>query len=398
MEKICSQIDFYFSDFNLHHDRYMRSFITTENSLVPVDILLKFNLINQLLENESINNLIDVFKQYQFENVRFIAEKQSFQRINAFVYDKSGYMKSMMDSIVHVSRLPSTVSATMVDLIKWISNLFDNGENGLYGINVCKRSKENGNSIRSALIVLKNGDYIQVLQEKIQSFDNDIRIVPYRDYIRYKNKLRMKRRQKKSMINRKFGQMVIKNENNGLKTLKQQQRLHGLRSLVAKRTIIMNSIPDPIAKCMMIQDDDGCRLFKQYLQPIGLVYLYRPKLNQSTNNNNKNNNNNNNISRRDYYLFFKNRTLLLQFYNRLRQEDPMKVFGSLLANSNNNNNEWMMMNNETTTTTTTTMITGKNFSLINMADDDDNLPRRFIHYVHCVRKFFQNRKAQSSDC
>ena len=120
--------------------------------VVPVDILLKFNLINQLLENESINNVIDVFKQYQFENVRFIAEKQSFQRINAFVYDKSGYMKSMMDSIVHVSRLPSTVSATMVDLIKWISNLFDNGENGFYGINVCKRSKENENSIRSALI------------------------------------------------------------------------------------------------------------------------------------------------------------------------------------------------------------------------------------------------------
>ena len=48
MEKICKQIDFYFSDFNLHHDRYLRSMIV-ENSckyLTDIDVISRVKIFS----------------------------------------------------------------------------------------------------------------------------------------------------------------------------------------------------------------------------------------------------------------------------------------------------------------------------------------------------------------
>ncbi|OTF79231.1 hypothetical protein BLA29_001546 [Euroglyphus maynei] len=352
---------------------------------------IHFNLIKQLLSIDE-KELIKTFENYPFHYVRFIAEKQSFERLNTFVYDKNAYMKSMMDSIVHVSRLPMAISTTIVDLIEWIEAHFGDDKNSFYGVNVCNRNSDN-NSIRSALIVLKNSDCVRILQEKINASGNNIRVVSYRDYLRHKNQSRMKRRRrKKSMIRQTFEKMAITNTVNvdESKTIKQQRRLHGIQLLVARRTIIMTGIPDPVAKLMMIQDENGGHSFKQYLQPSGLIFMYQPKSENQSRKSNESTNNN--ITQCDYYLFFKNRTSMLQLYDRLRkEEDPMKVFQSLFANNslinNNNNNEWMLMADNHGS-----MITGKNFSLINTVDGGD-LPRRFKHYVYCIRRFFQNHKA-----
>ncbi|XP_027194104.2 uncharacterized protein LOC113788842 [Dermatophagoides pteronyssinus] len=416
MEKICKQIDFYFSDFNLHHDRYLRSMIT-ENSLIPVDVLFGFNLIQQLLSSidddgndidDQSNDLkkkkiIEKFEHYRFENVRYIVTEQSFERLQPFVYDKNGYLKSKIDSIVHLSRLSSS-KMTISSMIEWISSLFndDDGQNSFYGINVCKRNKDNRNFIRSALIVLKNEECVRILQEKInESGNNVIRLVSYRDYLRYKNKSRMKRRQQKRQetIRQKLEKMTITKTGENIeesKAMKPKQKHQRIRLLVARRTLVMTGIPDPIAKSLLLLQDkdsgvgidgDSRYSFKQYLQPLGLIYLYQPKLERkSTENGQK-------ITKRDYYLFFKNRTTMLQFYKRLTEteEDPMNVFCSLFiaANNNNNNNELMMVEDHKSS-----MITGKNFSLINMVNDNDNdLPRRFKHYVRCIRRFFQNPKS-----
>ncbi|KAH9412631.1 hypothetical protein DERP_006595 [Dermatophagoides pteronyssinus] len=393
MEKICKQIDFYFSDFNLHHDRYLRSMIA-ENSLIPVDVLFGFNLIQQLLSSIDDNGddqsndlkkkkIIEKFEHYRFENVRYIVTKQSFERFQPFVYDKNGYLKSKIDSIVHLSRLSSS-KMTISSMIEWISSLFnddDNGQNSFYGINVCKRNKDNPNFIRSALIVLKNEECVRILQEKInESGNNDIRLVSYRDYLRYKNKSRMKRRQQKRQetIRQKLEKMTITKTGENIeesKAMKPKQKHQRIRLLVARRTLVMTGIPDPIAKSLLLLQDkdsgvgiggDGRYSFKQYLQPLGLIYLYQPKLERkSTENGQK-------ITKRDYYLFFKNRTTMLQFYKRLTEteEESYEYHKS-------------------------SMITGKNISLINMVNDNDNndLPRRFKHYVRCIRRFFQNPKS-----
>lgn len=97
--------------------------------------------------------IIEKFEHYRFENVRYIVTKQSFERFQPFVYDKNGYLKSKIDSIVHLSRLSSS-KMTISSMIEWISSLFndDDGQNSFYGINVCKRNKDNPNFIRSALI------------------------------------------------------------------------------------------------------------------------------------------------------------------------------------------------------------------------------------------------------
>ncbi|UXI17381.1 HAD 2 domain containing protein [Sarcoptes scabiei] len=352
-EKICKQIDFYFSDFNLNTNRYLRVFLQKNNDSIPLEKLLEFNLM-KCLNGYDQDHLIGFLSTYPFQNVEFLKNGISFRR-SAFVFDKK-YLQQFNKQIIHVSKLPEDIP---------VSKLLEQSSSyGRCNVSILKRNSNNPLFISSALIVFDQiDDAEKFYQFGKKSFETDsLRLLRFNDYCQHRKlSLRLKKKEKQKLKPEKS----IQNSSQTTITNSSRKKLKGFARLVASRTICFHKFPFDSSSI------DVINLKQKFLKEFGLIYIFLPE---------KSSDNTEGDDNLCYWLF-KNRALLRQFNERLKNGDDL-IFSQMKT-----------INNNLIESIEHTILDSDQFGSIEMKQSNFNVfeSRNFKRYVKVVQNFFEKK-------
>ena len=76
--KICHQIEYYFGDFNLPRDKFLKEQIKLDEGWVPLEIMIKFNRLNRLTKD--FNVIVEALNKSKAELMEISEDKTKIRR------------------------------------------------------------------------------------------------------------------------------------------------------------------------------------------------------------------------------------------------------------------------------------------------------------------------------
>ena len=76
--KICHQIEYYFGDFNLPRDKFLKEQIKLDEGWVPLEIMIKFNRLNRLTTD--FNVIVEALSKSKAELMEISEDKTKIRR------------------------------------------------------------------------------------------------------------------------------------------------------------------------------------------------------------------------------------------------------------------------------------------------------------------------------
>lgn len=114
--KIVNQLDYYFSDVNVVHDKFLLEEFKKDEGWVKLSTLMTFSRLKALANEES--KLIEALKECESDIVELDEEKKQVRRKNPLP-DLDEYRKELDSRTLHLSGFPSDY--TFEPLHKWCS-------------------------------------------------------------------------------------------------------------------------------------------------------------------------------------------------------------------------------------------------------------------------------------
>ncbi|XP_047628793.1 lupus La protein [Phacochoerus africanus] len=121
--KICHQIEYYFGDFNLPRDKFLKEQIKLDEGWVPLEIMIKFNRLNRLTTD--FNVIIEALSKSKAELMEISEDKTKIRRSPSKPLPEvtDEYKNDLKNRSVYVKGFPT--DATLDDIKDWLE---DKGE------------------------------------------------------------------------------------------------------------------------------------------------------------------------------------------------------------------------------------------------------------------------------
>ncbi|KAI2801496.1 hypothetical protein BLOT_011050 [Blomia tropicalis] len=332
---IIRQIDYYFSDFNLQQNKYLRTFLdSSENNGKQFQI-------NFYVDGDS-QKLISILNQFnnQLQYCEFNAETESLRRLvnKQFVFDKK-FLRKHSDRIIYLSKLP--IDATIDKIQHWLST--DTNRCSVYAI---KRGLND--TILTALIAYEKKDIVEELLSNKATKNGWLKLkigkksetfkCKVKSYLEYE-KIKMKRRRKCRKLrdlSKELANLSISDKSNDSGIVLGRES----NQRIVKRTLLLKC--SQLTNDLKIDDIKSC--FKEF-------------------------NISKDVDPGSYFILFLNRSSIKRFIQML-------------------DNETININLKDTTLE----LNSKHFNVVEV----NNLPSKFELYVKRVKAFFRKRNISSS--
>ncbi|KAJ6217330.1 hypothetical protein RDWZM_008487 [Blomia tropicalis] len=344
---IIRQIDYYFSDFNLQQNKYLRTFLdSSENNAITIEHILKFKKINFYVDGDS-QKLISILNQFnnQLQYCEFNAETESLRRLvnKQFVFDKK-FLRKHSDRIIYLSKLP--IDATIDKIQHWLST--DTNRCSVYAI---KRGLND--TILTALIAYEKKDIVEELLSNKATKNGWLKLkigkksetfkCKVKSYLEYE-KIKMKRRRKCRKLrdlSKELANLSISDKSNDSGIVLGRES----NQRIVKRTLLL--------KCSQLTNDLKIDDIKSCFKEFNVIYVY--KISKD-------------VDPGSYFILFLNRSSIKRFIQML-------------------DNETININLKDTTLE----LNSKHFNVVEV----NNLPSKFELYVKRVKAFFRKRNISS---
>uniref|UniRef100_A0A2K6MLV0 Small RNA binding exonuclease protection factor La n=1 Tax=Rhinopithecus bieti TaxID=61621 RepID=A0A2K6MLV0_RHIBE len=120
--KICHQIEYYFGDFNLPRDKFLKEQIKLDEGWVPLEIMIKFNRLNRLTTD--FNVIVEALSKSKAELMEISEDKTKIRRSPSKPLPEvtDEYKNDVKNRSVYIKGFPT--DATLDDIKEWSSTNF----------------------------------------------------------------------------------------------------------------------------------------------------------------------------------------------------------------------------------------------------------------------------------
>ncbi|CAG2177197.1 unnamed protein product, partial [Oppiella nova] len=118
--KLCKQLEYYFSDYNLHTNAFIKDLITKDNGWIRFETLNTFNRLKQLVDNNS-HELHEWFKNLTFNSDLIevnVSDEKVRRRPDRPLPPIDEALKEYNERTVHLDGFP--VGSAYEDLMQWL--------------------------------------------------------------------------------------------------------------------------------------------------------------------------------------------------------------------------------------------------------------------------------------
>ncbi|OBS70952.1 hypothetical protein A6R68_00509 [Neotoma lepida] len=118
--KICHQIEYYFGDFNLPRDKFLKEQIKLDEGWVPLDIMIKFNRLNRLTTD--FNVIVQALSKSKAKLMEVSADKTKIRRSPSRPLPEvtDEYKNDVKNRSVYIKGFPT--DATLDDIKEWLDD------------------------------------------------------------------------------------------------------------------------------------------------------------------------------------------------------------------------------------------------------------------------------------
>lgn len=116
--KICHQIEYYFGDFNLPRDKFLKEQIKLDEGWVPLEIMIKFNRLNRLTTD--FNVIVEALSKSKAELMEISEDKTKIRRSPSKPLPEvtDEYKNDVKNRSVYIKGFPT--DATLDDIKEWL--------------------------------------------------------------------------------------------------------------------------------------------------------------------------------------------------------------------------------------------------------------------------------------
>ncbi|XP_045142197.1 lupus La protein-like [Echinops telfairi] len=116
--KICHQIEYYFGDFNLPRDKFLKEHIKLDEGWVPLEIMIKFNKLNRLTTD--FNVIVEALSKPKVELMEISEDKTKIRRSPSKPLPEvtDEYKNDVKNRSVYIKGFPT--DATLDDIKEWL--------------------------------------------------------------------------------------------------------------------------------------------------------------------------------------------------------------------------------------------------------------------------------------
>uniref|UniRef100_G1PUB9 La ribonucleoprotein n=1 Tax=Myotis lucifugus TaxID=59463 RepID=G1PUB9_MYOLU len=118
--KICHQIEYYFGDFNLPRDKFLKEQIKLDEGWVPLEIMIKFNRLNRLTTD--FNVIVEALSKSKAELMEISEDKTKIRRSpnKPLPEVTDEYKNDVKNRSVYIKGFPT--DATLDDIKEWLED------------------------------------------------------------------------------------------------------------------------------------------------------------------------------------------------------------------------------------------------------------------------------------
>uniref|UniRef100_A0A8I3WE75 Small RNA binding exonuclease protection factor La n=1 Tax=Callithrix jacchus TaxID=9483 RepID=A0A8I3WE75_CALJA len=118
--KICHQIEYYFGDFNLPRDKFLKEQIKLDEGWVPLEIMIKFNRLNRLTTD--FNVIVEALSKSKAELMEISEDKTKIRRSPSKPLPEvtDEYKNDVKNRSVYIKGFPT--DATLDDIKEWLED------------------------------------------------------------------------------------------------------------------------------------------------------------------------------------------------------------------------------------------------------------------------------------
>uniref|UniRef100_H0XI55 La ribonucleoprotein n=1 Tax=Otolemur garnettii TaxID=30611 RepID=H0XI55_OTOGA len=118
--KICHQIEYYFGDFNLPRDKFLKEQIKLDEGWVPLEIMIKFNRLNRLTTD--FNVIVEALSKSKAELMEISEDKTKIRRSPTKPLPEvtDEYKNDVKNRSVYIKGFPT--DATLDDIKEWLED------------------------------------------------------------------------------------------------------------------------------------------------------------------------------------------------------------------------------------------------------------------------------------
>eukprot|EP00069_Balaena_mysticetus_P005559 bmy_18058T0 len=118
--KICQQIEYYFGDFNLPRNKFLKEQIKLDEGWVPLEIMIKFNRLNRLTTD--FNVIVEALNKSKAELMEISEDKTKIRRSPSKPLPEvtDEYKNDVKNRSVYIKGFP--IDATLDDIKEWLED------------------------------------------------------------------------------------------------------------------------------------------------------------------------------------------------------------------------------------------------------------------------------------
>nr|XP_045003371.1 lupus La protein [Jaculus jaculus]XP_045003372.1 lupus La protein [Jaculus jaculus]XP_045003373.1 lupus La protein [Jaculus jaculus]XP_045003374.1 lupus La protein [Jaculus jaculus]XP_045003375.1 lupus La protein [Jaculus jaculus]XP_045003376.1 lupus La protein [Jaculus jaculus] len=118
--KICHQIEYYFGDFNLPRDKFLKEQIKLDEGWVPLEIMIKFNRLNRLTTDFKV--IVEALSKSKAKLMEISADKTKIRRSPSKPLPEvtDEYKNDVKNRSVYIKGFPT--DATLDDIKEWLED------------------------------------------------------------------------------------------------------------------------------------------------------------------------------------------------------------------------------------------------------------------------------------
>uniref|UniRef100_A0A2K6F4C8 Small RNA binding exonuclease protection factor La n=1 Tax=Propithecus coquereli TaxID=379532 RepID=A0A2K6F4C8_PROCO len=118
--RICHQIEYYFGDFNLPQDKFLKEQIKLDEGWIPLEIMIKFNRLNRLTTDFSVS--VEALSKSKAELMEISEDKTKIRRSPSKPLPEvtDEYKNNVKDRSVYIKGFPT--DATLDDIKEWLED------------------------------------------------------------------------------------------------------------------------------------------------------------------------------------------------------------------------------------------------------------------------------------
>ena len=118
--KICHQIEYYFGDFNLPRDKFLKEQIKLDEGWVPLEIMIKFNRLNRLTTD--FNVIVEALSKSKVELMEISEDKTKIRRSPSKPLPEvtDEYKNDVKNRSVYIKGFPT--DAALDDIKEWLED------------------------------------------------------------------------------------------------------------------------------------------------------------------------------------------------------------------------------------------------------------------------------------